>query len=61
MTYYIGRDYLIYEKKINEVFLSLAKEMEQKGIKVYRASTFRFMIDKLHNTLKDSKKKGVET
>lgn len=49
MTFYIGKDYRIYEKKWKEISLILAREMEQEKMIITKASTFRYLIDKLHN------------
>jgi len=61
MTFYIGRDYRIYEKKWKEISESFAREMEKKGIKVTGSAIWRYTIDKLHMSLEKSKVKGVET
>ena len=49
MSFYIGKDYRIYEKKYNEISVVLAQEMEKKRIKVTKAAVFRYLIDKIHN------------
>ena len=61
MTFYIGRDFRLYERKWKEISVVFAREMEAKGITVTGAAIWRYTIDKLHKTLNDSKKKGVET
>jgi len=55
MSFYIGKDFRIYEKKYKEICVALMKEMEKKRIKVTKAAVFRYLIDKLHATMNDNK------
>ena len=60
MTFYIGKDFRIYEQKWKEISLSFALEMEKKGLDPKsNAAVWRYAIDKLHKALNDSKKKEV--
>ena len=51
MTFYIGKDFRIYEKKWKEIKVKLTHEMELKRIKITGAAVFRFLLDKIHATL----------
>lgn len=58
MTFYVGKDYRIYEKKWKDVSLYFSQEMELKGLDTRsKAAVFRYLIDKLWDELNKNNNK----
>ena len=63
MTFYLGKEYHLYERKFNALAEHFADEIVKtsKDKKLSKAKVFRHIIDVLYIGLQDSKNKETKT